>query len=76
MDEIKLTPQQTQILNALEKREYLSSREAVIDLAIGDPNKRISELRAKGFPIKDRTVKFRDEDGHIHRYKLFMLEKN
>lgn len=75
MDDIRLSPQQEAILNALEKREYLSSREAVIDLAIGDPNKRISELRAKGFPIKDQTVQFKDEDGHNHRYKLFMLEK-
>ena len=44
--------------------------------AINSPRKVISDLRKKGYPIKDRVISHMDAYGGVVRYKEYWLEQN
>lgn len=56
-------------------RKGISNRDMTVSLGIGSPTKRISELRAKGFPIVSDWIVKTDEEGNSYRYKMYKLEE-
>lgn len=67
------TFQQEQIMALLEERGSITNRDCY-DMGINSPTKRISELRAKGFPIADKQETGKNRFGVQSRYKRYYLE--
>ena len=66
--------QRTRILEHIMEHGSITTMEGSDILRIADTRKRISELRAKGYPIIDEWRRYTNEDGKSIRYKVYYLE--
>ena len=65
--------QRTRIIEYIKKYGSITSRDAQFKLGISDPRKRISELRASGYPIIDKWEKDRNRYGEFTTYKRYLF---
>lgn len=63
------------IIEYMEKNGALSSFMAVIKLGVSNLPLRVSELRAKGYKIADRTIHHTNRYGAKVHYKEYFLKK-
>ena len=71
----KITQMQ-KLLELFKTTPELSVQYINAKLPINSPRKRISDLRAKGYPIRDRWEEHINPDKTVTRYKVYWLPKN
>ena len=67
--------QMKKLLRLFKDTPVLSVQFIIENLKVNSPRKRISDLREKGVPIKDRWVEHTYPDGHTVRYKEYWIER-
>ena len=67
------TTQNNWVLSQLQNGVLLSSKDAVIEYGIQDLPKRISELRASGYPIQSERVNGKNRHGLDTHWNLYWM---
>ena len=72
----RIAKQKNRIIAYIEKYGSITVKEAQENLGIGDPRKRISELREKCYPISDEWENGKNRFGEHCRYKRYYMKES
>lgn len=68
--------QEARLLELMQKTPVVSTQYIMHHLQVNSPRKLISNLRRKGYKIRDRWLAHMDAYGFLIRYKEYWLEEN
>lgn len=72
----RIAKQKNRIIGYIEEYGSITVKEAQEHLGIGDPRKRISELRENGYPISDEWENGINRFGEHCRYKRYYMKES
>ena len=75
MSAVRLTDQQSLVLDYLNNHPYITGQLSIVCLGVLDLRKRVSELRRLGYPIADRMVSRKNRYGKTVSFKEYFFEE-